>query len=81
MTYIPLRLKCSLFSYDNRKPCIIATVLFLCCLSRSKYQLERSVLLMNCKKEILEVHEQKSRKENLLYCIVSRVLHCTTRGG
>lgn len=36
---------------------------------------------MNCKKEIPEVHEQKSRKENLLYRIVSRVLHCTTRGG
>lgn len=81
MTCIPLRLKCSLYSYGNRKPCIIATVLFLCCLSRSKCQLERSVIFMNCKKEIPEVHEQKSKKENLLYPIVSRVLHCTTRGG
>lgn len=64
MTCIPLRLKCSLCSYGNRKPCIIATVLFLCCLSTSKCQLERSVLLKNCKKRNPRGTQTEKQKGN-----------------
>lgn len=69
MTYIPLWLKLSLLS-GNRKPCMNSAQLFLCCLSRSKRQKERSVFLMSLKKKkIPKLHKQKSIKENLLYCL------------
>lgn len=70
MIYIPLWLKLSQLYLWNRKHCMEAKLLFLCCSSRSKCQKERSAFLLSCtkrkenkqKNNFPKLHKQKKQK-------------------